>query len=80
MALIKKSPPTRVDGQSRGTSSYSAPALEKGLDILEELAQVKEGQSLLQLASTLWRSPSEIYRMQEVLVDRGYLKRINILI
>ena len=77
MALIKKSSPTRIDGQSRGTSSYSAPALEKGLDILEELAQVKEGQSLLQLASTLGRSPSEIYRMLEVLVDRGYLKRIN---
>lgn len=77
MALIKKSSPTRIDGQSRGTSSYSAPALEKGLDILEQLAQVKEGQSLLQLASILGRSPSEIYRMLEVLVDRGYLKRIN---
>jgi DNA-binding IclR family transcriptional regulator len=77
MALIKKSSPTRIDGQSRGSSSYSAPALEKGLDILEQLAKVKEGQSLLQLASTLGRSPSEIYRMLEVLVDRGYLKRIN---
>jgi DNA-binding IclR family transcriptional regulator len=44
---------------------------------LEQLARVNEGQTLLQLASHLGRSPSEIYRMLEVLVDRGYLKRIN---
>jgi DNA-binding IclR family transcriptional regulator len=51
--------------------------LEKGLDILEQLAHGGQGQSLLQLASNLGRSPSEIYRMLEVLVDRGYLKRRN---
>jgi DNA-binding IclR family transcriptional regulator len=76
MASIK-SPFAGTEVQSRSTSSYSAPALEKGLDILEQLAQVQDGQTLLQLASTLGRSPSEIYRMLEVLVDRGYLKRIN---
>lgn len=77
MAPIKKSLVSSIDGQMRGTSSYSAPALEKGLDILEQLARANEGQTLLQLASNLGRSPSEIYRMLEVLVDRGYLKRIN---
>jgi len=77
MASPKKSVSASFEGQSRGTSSYSAPALEKGLDILEQLARVNEGQTLLQLASHLGRSPSEIYRMLEVLVDRGYLKRIN---
>ena len=77
MALLKKSSPMLAESRSRGTSSYSAPALEKGLDILEQLAKAKEGQTLLQLASNLGRSPSEIYRMLEVLVDRGFLKRIN---
>jgi DNA-binding IclR family transcriptional regulator len=77
MTSPKKSVSASFEGQSRGTSSYSAPALEKGLDILEQLARVNEGQTLLQLASHLGRSPSEIYRMLEVLVDRGYLKRIN---
>ena len=61
----------------RGGASYSAPALEKGLDILEQLGYGGQAQSLLQLASSLGRSPSEIYRMLEVLVDRGYLKRRN---
>ncbi len=77
MASIKKSLVSKNDSQMRGISSYSAPALEKGLDILEQLASVNEGQTLLQLAAHLGRSPSEIYRMLEVLVDRGYLKRIN---
>ena len=77
MAPIKKSSPRRIQGRSLGISSYSAPALEKGLDILEQLAKAKAGQTLLQLASNLGRSPSEIYRMLEVLVDRGFLKRIN---
>jgi DNA-binding IclR family transcriptional regulator len=63
--------------QRRAGGSYSAPALEKGLDILEQLAHGGQGQSLLQLASSLGRSASEIYRMLEVLVDRGYLKRRN---
>lgn len=76
MATIKSSSAS-LKVKTRSASSYSAPALEKGLDILEQLAQVQEGQTLLQLASTLGRSPSEIYRMLEVLVDRGYLKRIN---
>lgn len=77
MASIKKSLVSKNDSQMRGISSYYAPALEKGLDILEQLASVNEGQTLLQLAAHLGRSPSEIYRMLEVLVDRGYLKRIN---
>ena len=67
MAPIKKSSPRRIQGRSLGISSYSAPALEKGLDILEQLAKAKAGQTLLQLASNLGRSPSEIYRMLEVL-------------
>jgi DNA-binding IclR family transcriptional regulator len=54
---------------------YSAPALEKGLDLLELLAQEPHGLSLQEVAVRLERSPNEIYRMLDVLVRRGFLAR-----
>ncbi|ANO50579.1 IclR family transcriptional regulator [Woeseia oceani] len=54
---------------------YRAPALDKGLEILELLADVKEPMTLTQIASVLNRSRSELYRMTAVLVERGYLIR-----
>jgi DNA-binding IclR family transcriptional regulator len=54
---------------------YAAPALEKGLDILECLAQGPEGKTLLELSEALGKSSSEIYRMVEVLARRGYITR-----
>ncbi len=77
MVVNKQSKRPPKPDQRRAGGSYSAPALEKGLDILEQLAHGGQGQSLLQLASSLGRSASEIYRMLEVLVDRDYLKRRN---
>lgn len=77
MVVSKQSKRPPKPDQRRAGGSYSAPALEKGLDILEQLAHGGQGQSLLQLASSLGRSASEIYRMLEVLVNRGYLKRRN---
>ena len=58
-----------------GTSAYSAPALEKGLDILELLADSSPGLTQNQIAARLGRSPSELFRMIEVLSRRGYLGR-----
>lgn len=55
--------------------SYSAPALEKGFEILELLAEVKEPMSLAKISTTLERSKSEIYRMISALELRGYLSR-----
>ena len=55
--------------------SYSAPALEKGFEILELLAEVQEPMSLAQISITLERSKSEIYRMIAALEQRGYLSR-----
>lgn len=54
---------------------YRAPALEKGLEILELLAGMKEPMTLTQIAAELKRSRSELYRMTAVLVERGYLTR-----
>lgn len=54
---------------------YSAPALEKGLDILEFLANQGAPQSARRIAEHLGRSKSEIFRMVAVLLGRGYLAR-----
>lgn len=59
----------------RSKNRYSAPALEKGLDVLELLAQEAHGLSLQEVASRLERSPSELYRMLDVLVRRGFIAR-----
>ena len=55
--------------------SYSAPALEKGLDILELLANAGRPLGTRQIAEELGRSKNEIVRMVHVLVGRGYLQR-----
>jgi DNA-binding IclR family transcriptional regulator len=56
-------------------AAYAAPALEKGLDILELLAEVGEPLSTRVIAERLQRSKSEIFRMVFVLQQRGYLER-----
>ncbi len=55
--------------------SYSAPALEKGLDILELLAVTGQPMATRQIADELGRSKNEIFRMVHVLLGRGYLQR-----
>ncbi|WGF88703.1 IclR family transcriptional regulator [Marinivivus vitaminiproducens] len=54
---------------------YSAPALEKGLDILELLAGVPGSLPLSEIARQLGRSVSEIFRMAAALERRGYVQR-----
>ena len=58
------------------SGQYSAPALEKGLDIVELLAESSPGLTQNQIAARLGRSASELFRMIEVLERRGYLHRI----
>jgi len=52
-----------------------APALEKGLDLLEALAGAARGMSQKQLAERVGRSVSEIFRMLVALERRGYVAR-----
>jgi DNA-binding IclR family transcriptional regulator len=56
-------------------SAYLAPALEKGLDVLELLAAVPEGLTQSQIAQRLNRSLQESYRMVVSLERRGYITR-----
>lgn len=64
-----------VAGDIGTRAGYSAPALEKGLDILELLAESSEPMTARQIGERLGRSKNEIFRMVYVLVDRGYLTR-----
>ncbi|CAG9181197.1 Transcriptional regulator KdgR [Cupriavidus laharis] len=54
---------------------YRAPALDKGLDILELLAEHPDGLTRAEIVKALGRGPSEIYRMLERLVARQYVIR-----
>lgn len=57
--------------------NYRAPALEKGLDILELLIDRQYGMAQADICRALKRSRSELYRMMQVLEERGYIYRID---
>ncbi|RIY03334.1 IclR family transcriptional regulator [Aureimonas flava] len=65
----------RQETLSEDGARYSAPALEKGLDILEHLSSTRAALNLGELADALGRTRSEIFRMVAVLEARGYLDR-----
>lgn len=54
-------------------TTYSAPALEKGLDILEMLCRTERPLTQKEIAQGLGRTVSEIYRMLSCLVKRSYV-------
>jgi DNA-binding IclR family transcriptional regulator len=55
-------------------SSYKAPALDKGLDIIELLSKSDLGLTQAKIATKLNKSVNEIYRMLNTLKDRNYLE------
>lgn len=54
---------------------YSAPALDKGLTILEFMSDKSRAFSIAELAKALDRSKTEIYRILITLEKRGYIQR-----
>ena len=58
-----------------GANDYSAPALDKALDILELLADEAGGLSQTEIAEAVGRNVSQIYRVLTTLERRGYLTR-----
>ncbi|WP_109674695.1 IclR family transcriptional regulator [Dyadobacter jejuensis] len=56
-------------------NKYHAPALDKGLDILEYLSSEAKPQSQSEIAQGIQKSPNEIYRMLVCLEQRGYLMK-----
>jgi DNA-binding IclR family transcriptional regulator len=62
------------EGGAGPDDKYRAPALSKGLDILEYLSGEPEGKTQAEIAKTLRRTTSEIFRMLMVLRTRGYVQ------
>jgi DNA-binding IclR family transcriptional regulator len=58
-----------------GQTVYRAPALDKGLQIVELLADKVRPMAMPEIAQALGRSKTEIYRMLMVLEGHGYIER-----
>jgi DNA-binding IclR family transcriptional regulator len=67
-------PARNVSGENADSPRYTAPALEKGLDILDVLVDTAEGYTLNELSVKLGRTVSEIFRMVVTLERRGYVQ------
>lgn len=66
----------QLDGTLEKLSvQYRAPALEKGLDILELLVTEDRPLAMGEICKKLRRSQGEIFRMVQVLQFRGYLEQ-----
>jgi DNA-binding IclR family transcriptional regulator len=74
---LTKSPRRVAKAAPPSGPTYSAPALEKGLDILEVLCRSNVPLSQTSIAEELGRSVSELYRMLACLVHRGYVLNIS---
>jgi DNA-binding IclR family transcriptional regulator len=63
--------------KKESTLNYEAPALEKGLDVLELLAHQSAGLTKSEIARELNRTVSEIFRMLVCLERRGYIAQLS---
>jgi DNA-binding IclR family transcriptional regulator len=54
---------------------YSAPALEKGIDIVELLADSESGLTVSEISQNLKRRMSELFRIIVVMEQRGWLQK-----
>lgn len=61
------------DSDAEADRRYRAPALEKGLDILQLLAEAPEPLPLSAIVQRLGRSHGELFRMVQVLQYRGFI-------
>ena len=65
---------TTTEDDLTETRKYRAPALEKGLDVLELLTAHGRPMTPSQMSSLLGRSVNELFRMIQVLEFRGYIE------
>lgn len=67
--------PAKSTGPTKEKQAYGAPALEKGIDVIELLAGMSRGVTQSEIAQLLGRSLQEVYRVVMVLERRGYIQR-----
>ena len=68
-------PPSAPQDGDGDPPRYRAPALEKGLDILELLARESRPLTAVAIGERLGRSTSELFRMIQVLEYRGFIRQ-----
>jgi DNA-binding IclR family transcriptional regulator len=73
MASKPSAPRATAVESSPKTSRYRAPALEKGLDVIELLAAQKSPLNLSAISQRLGRSSGELFRMLQVLEFKGFI-------
>jgi DNA-binding IclR family transcriptional regulator len=68
---------SRKNKSKRAASAqvYSAPALEKGIEIVELLADAPEGLSISEIATRLGRSMNEVFRIIVVMERQSWLRK-----
>jgi len=73
--LARSRPNSQSDEAQAGDDDrlYRAPALEKGLDVLELLAREEKPLTISAIVQRLGRSTGELFRMIQVLEHRGFL-------
>ena len=74
-ATMPKSPAPPPTEEKRPARVYSAPALEKAIDIIELLSTEPAGLTITEVATRLSRSISELFRIMVVLDRRGWLRK-----
>jgi len=62
-------------GPKQGRTTYSAPALEKGFNVVELLAREKQGLTVSEIAAGIGLSLPEIFRIIVVMERRGWLRK-----
>jgi DNA-binding IclR family transcriptional regulator len=70
--MPRTKPPVRKPAARR---AYSAPALEKGIDIIELLADCDSGLTVSEISERLKRRMSELFRIIVVMEQRGWLQK-----
>jgi DNA-binding IclR family transcriptional regulator len=66
---------TNTKPMPKEPAKYRAPALDKGLDIIELLAAASAPMSIGEISDGVGRSRGEIFRMLQVLEERDYIAR-----
>jgi DNA-binding IclR family transcriptional regulator len=67
--------PKRPSSGRKPARTYSAPALEKGIEIVELLAEEPAGLTIVDIASRLRRSMNEVFRIIVVMGRHGWLDK-----
>lgn len=73
--MTGRKPTTGDDGTDNARNRYRAPALEKGLDILELILRADRPMTTAMITQALDRSTGELFRMIQVLEYRGFIEQ-----